>query len=114
MPDLAIIRCTIEGEAESQEVAYSEAAASAKEVDNVLAARSAALARVTTAGLVVSPKSRWKKGESVRTGWRASRMSIVEVTDFEQLGLLIAELAGAGSTVSGPIWQLDSTNEVHR
>jgi uncharacterized protein len=61
----------------------------------------------------VHPKTRWKKGESVRTGWRASRTSVVEVVDFALLGDLMAELAAAGAAVDGPAWQLDPTNPVH-
>jgi uncharacterized protein YggE len=30
-----------------------------------------------------------------------------------QLGILIAELAGAGASITGPSWQLDASNPVH-
>lgn len=79
----------------------------------MLASRRETLGRITTAALVVHPKSRWKKGESVRTGWRASRLSTIEVTNFDELGILIAELAGAGASITGPSWQLDASNPVH-
>jgi Protein of unknown function (DUF541) len=80
MADRAIIHCAIDAEGSSRESAYNDAAESAKSVDDVLASRRETLGRITTAALVVHPKSRWKKGESVRTGWRASRLSTVEVT----------------------------------
>jgi uncharacterized protein YggE len=35
------------------------------------------------------------------------------VVDFEQLGDLIAELATAAASISGPHWQLDPSNAVH-
>jgi uncharacterized protein YggE len=82
-------------------------------VDAVFASHREALGRVTTVALVVHPKTRWKKGESVRTGWRASRVSTVEVTGLDHLGSLIAELTGAGASVTGPSWQLDASNRVH-
>jgi uncharacterized protein YggE len=114
MPDRATIHCVIDAEGPSHQSAYDDAAASAKRVDDVLASRRHALGRVTTAALVVHPKTRWKKGESVRTGWTASRLSTVEVTGFDELGILIAELGGAGASLTGPSWQLDVANPVHR
>ena len=73
----------------------------------------AAIDRAATAGLVVHPKTRWKKGESVRTGWRASRATVLEVVDLGRLGDLMAELSAAGAAISGPAWHLDPTNPVH-
>ena len=113
MPDRALVRVTIEADGAARDDAYREAARLAGQVDAALAHRQAAVDRTITTSLVVHPKTRWKKGESVRTGWRASRTSVVEVVDFSVLGDLLAELAAAGAAVDGPTWQLDPTNPVH-
>ncbi len=113
MPDRAIIRVTIEAEGTARDDAYREAARLAGQVDAAVANRQSAVDRTITTSLVVHPKTRWRKGESVRTGWRASRTSVVEVLDFAVLGDLLAELAAAGAAVDGPTWQLDPTNPVH-
>lgn len=113
MPDRAIVYATIEGEGSSRDAAYSEAQPFAARVDEVIAAHGPAIGRNTTAALVVHPKTRWRKGEAIRTGWRASRSSELEVVTFARLGDLFAELAAAGATVTGPRWQLDSANPVY-
>ncbi len=113
MPDRAIIRVTVEAEGGAREDAYREAARLAGQVDATVANRQDAVDRTITTSLVVHPKTRWRKGESVRTGWRASRTSVVEVVDFAVLGDLLAELAAAGGAVDGPAWQLDPSNPVH-
>jgi uncharacterized protein YggE len=110
LPDTAIIRVTVSGEGTSRESAYDKAAADAKAVDEVIDHRRGSLERVGDARLVVQPKSRWKKGESVRTGWVARRMTVVEVGELVVIGELLAELAGAGADVAGPAWQLDPEN----
>ena len=86
MPDRAVVQVVVDSEGNTREVAYAEAASAAKRVDEVISNRRSALDRASTAALVVHPTSRWKKGESVRTGWRAIRTSVLEVVDFEQLG----------------------------
>ena len=113
MPDRAVVRAAVEGEGSSREDAYGEAATLARSVDEVVAGFGAAIDRAATAALVVHPKTRWKKGESVRTGWRASRTTVLEVVDLGRLGDLIAELSVAGAAISGPSWHLDPTNPVH-
>jgi uncharacterized protein YggE len=113
LPDRAVLRAVVEGDGASREDAYQQATGPAGEVDAVLAARGAALDRVTTAALLVHPRTRWRKGENVRTGWRASRTTAVEVADLSVVGDLIAELATAGAAVSGPYWHLDPANPVH-
>jgi len=113
MPDRAIIRATVEAEGGGRDDAYREAARLAGQVDAAVANRQAAIDRTITTSLVVHPRTRWKKGESVRTGWRASRTSVHEVIDFAVLGDLLAELAAAGGAVDGPTWLLDPTNPVH-
>ena len=114
MPDRALVRVQVEADGSSRDDAYREAARLANQVDAAVTARQAAIDRTITTSLVVHPKTRWKKGESVRTGWRASRTSVVEVADFAVLGDFLAELAAAGAAVDGPTWQLDPTNLVHR
>ena len=113
IPDRAEIRAVVDGEGATRDQAYRQAAEAAGAVDTVLSAHHSALDRVTTAALTVQPKSRWKKGESIRTGWRAVRTTTIEVIDFGHLGDLFAELAGAGAAVSGPLWRLDPENAVH-
>ena len=114
LPDRAVLNVLVDAEGSTREQAYDDAATAAKQVDDVLAGRTAGIDRVITAALMVHPKSRWKKGESVRTGWRASRATTVEVTDLAQLGELISELTAAGGTISGPSWRLDESNPAHR
>jgi uncharacterized protein len=113
MPDRAVIRITIEGEGNDRDGAYQQAARSAAGVDEVIDNRSSAIDRSTTTALVVHPKTRWRRGENVRTGWRATRTTHVEVTGLDVLGDLIAELATSGGAVDGPYWQLDRTNAIH-
>jgi hypothetical protein len=113
LPDRAIVQVTIDGEGARREDAYADAARRATAVDAVLVAYESALDRTTTAALLVHPKTRWRRGESVRTGWRASRSSVVEVTDVTRLGDLMAELTTAGAQLAGPRWQLDPDNAAH-
>jgi hypothetical protein len=113
LPDRAVIHITVDGDANTREDAYAATAPNAKAVDDVLTGHEAAIDRSSTAALVVHPKTRWRRGEQVRTGWRASRTSVVEVVDFSHLGDMIAELSVAGGSVVGPQWLLDATNEVH-
>jgi len=113
LPDRALVRVTIEADGAGRDDAYREAARLSGQVDGALANRQAAIDRTITTSLAVHPRTRWRKGESVRTGWRASRTSAVEVVDFAVLGDLLAELAAAGASVDGPAWQLDPTNPVH-
>ena len=114
MPDRVVIDVLVEAEGVTRDQSFGEAARVAQRVDEVLTNRADAVARVLTALLTVQPRSRWKRGESVRTGWRAARGSVVEVTDFAQLGELIAELTSAGAAVSGPNWCLDDSNPAYR
>ena len=112
-PDRAVIHATLDADAGSREDAYAAAARTATAVDAVLAQHAAATERVVTASLAVQPLTRWRKGEVIRTGWRASRRSDIEVTGFDHLGVLLADLAGAGATIAGPDWQVDDANEAY-
>ncbi len=113
MPDRAVVRVVVDGEGRSRSEAYDLAATRAAAVDEVLGRYADDLDRTITAALVVQPTTRWHKGESVRTGWAASRTTSVEVADFTRLGDLIAELSTDGSSISGPSWQLDPANSAH-
>jgi uncharacterized protein YggE len=113
LPDRAVLRVDVDGDGGTRDDAYRQAAASAAAVDDVVEAHRDRLARVVTAALAVQPKSRWRRGESIRTGWRASRTTLLDVTDFAGLGDLFAELAAAGGAVGGPTWHVDVTNAAH-
>jgi uncharacterized protein YggE len=113
MPDHASVQVVVDGEGSSQEAAYEAAARLARAVDDVLEARASVLGRVVTAALVVQPKSRWRKGESVRTGWRAARSTLVEITATDQVGSVLGELAQAGGAIRGPWWELAPANPAH-
>ena len=95
LPDRAVVRVEVDGEGNSRDDAYREAATLAAKVDEVVTGHAGAIARNTTAALAVHPKTRWRRGESVRTGWRGTRTTVLEVTDFSHLGDLFAELAAA-------------------
>jgi uncharacterized protein YggE len=111
MPDLASLNVGVDGEGLSREEAYQHASISAEAVDSVLAAFEPAIDRVTTAALAVQPKTRWRKGESQRTGWQAFRVSVVEINDTSRVGELLNALAGAGGSISGLSWMVAPANE---
>ncbi len=113
MPDMAIFRVTVEGDGSNQEQAYGAAARLAAAVDGVFGAQAASIGRVTTAALMVQPRTRWHKGETVRTGWRAQRMSVVELNGLDQVGAIAAMLVGAGASLTGPSWGLDPSNDAY-
>lgn len=111
MPDRSSIQATVEGDGESRESAYAAAAALASAVDALLETERGALDRVSTAALLVHPKTRWRKGEQQRTGWwRATRTSVIEVVDLARVGDLLAQLVAAGAAVTGPWWELDASH----
>jgi uncharacterized protein YggE len=113
MPDLASVRVTIDGEGTSREQAYQSASTAATAVDAVLADFGEAIDRVITAALSVQPKTRWRKGESQRTGWQAFRVSVVEITGTARVGELLNALAGAGASIDGLTWTLAPGHESH-
>lgn len=79
-------------------------------MDAALDQHGAAIDRVVTTALTVQPLTRWRKGELIRTGWRATRRSAVDVVDFTGLGALLADLVAAGAMVHGPTWIVDDAN----
>lgn len=100
LPDRAIVRVVVDGEGSSADDAFAKAGEAARAVDTVFESYLNAFARRMTASLVVLPKTRWKKGESIKTGWQASRTTVLEVTDLKRLGALIAELSASGTHVA--------------
>jgi uncharacterized protein YggE len=114
LPDRAVLRLGVEAEADSQAQAFALASRSAAAADAVLDRFAAAIDRRLTAGVLVRPKTRWRKGETVRTGWVAARTTVLEVTDLARLGQLVSELPAAGvSAIDGPSWVVDATNPAH-
>src|SRR6516162_11667278 len=114
MPDRAILRVGVEAEADSQAEAYALASQSAVAVDAVLDRFDQVVDRRMTAGVIVRPKTRWRKGEAVRTGWIAGRTTVVDVTNFGHLGQFVADLAAAGAAaLHGPAWEVDKANPAH-
>lgn len=111
-PDRAYVFVTIDADAGSRDDAYAKATTSANAVDDVLRLYASAIERTVTDTLSVQPLTRWRKGESVRTGWRASRRSTVEVVAFERLGELLADLAPL-AILAGPQWVVDRTNPAY-
>jgi uncharacterized protein YggE len=111
MPDRATVQVVVDGNGASQEEAFEAAAALARAVDDVFDTHSGAFDRVQTTGLVVMPRTKWRKGENLRTGWRASRTSVAEIHALERAGELLALLAGAGGQLSGLTWEIDRGHE---
>src|SRR5215469_13315440 len=111
MPDLASVKVGVDGEGQSREEAYQMASAAAAAVDAVLADFEPAIDRVTTAALTVQPKTRWRKGETQRTGWQAVRVSVVEIADISRVGELLNALAGAGASISDLCWMVAPANK---
>lgn len=111
MPDLASVGVRVDGEGQSRQDAYQMASTTAAAVDGVLAEFEAAIDRVSTAALTVQPRTRWRKGETQRTGWQASRVSVVEIQDTSRVGELLNALAGAGANISGLSWMIAPANE---
>jgi len=111
MPDLASVRVAVDGESQTREDAYRMAATTAAAVDDVLATFEAAIDRVTTTALAVQPKTRWRKGESQRTGWQAFRASVIEIRDTARVAELLNALAGAGASIDELSWMVAPGNE---
>lgn len=110
-PDRALVHVTLDADGGSRDDAYRAAARTAAAVDAAFEQHAAETDRVVTTALAVQPLTRWRKGELIRTGWRATRRSTVEVVAFEGLGALLADLVAAGATLAGPEWVVDDTND---
>jgi Protein of unknown function (DUF541) len=113
LPDQASLRVEITADHKSQDEAYDARTKLAAGVDNVLRRHADAISRTTIASLVVQPRIRWHRGEDIRTGWRASRTSFVEVADLDALGEIMSRLVDAGAAVHGPQWSMAPTNPAY-
>jgi uncharacterized protein len=113
LPDLASLRVEVTADHKSRDDAYQARTALAARVDAVLAKHADAIARTTLASLWVQPRTRWHRGEDVRTGWRASRTSFVEVEVLDALGDIMSDVVEAGGAVRGPEWSMAPTNPAY-
>ncbi|MFO7281052.1 MAG: SIMPL domain-containing protein [Thermoanaerobacterales bacterium] len=110
LPDRASLRVETTADHKTREGAYEARARLAAQVDAVLAEHRNAIGRTTIAASWLRPRTRWHRGEDVRTGWRANRTTFVEVVVLDALGEIMAGVVEAGSTVQGPDWQMAPTN----
>jgi uncharacterized protein YggE len=113
LPDQASLRVEVIADRKTQDEAYEVRAKMAARVDNMLARHANAIARTTIASLVVQPRTRWHRGEDIRTGWRASRTSFIDVVVLDALGDLMASLVEAGASVQGPAWSMAGSNPAY-
>lgn len=113
LPDTAGLRVEVTADAKSHDDAYAARTEMAAKVDAVLAAHADAIERTTVAALRVQPRTRWHRGEDIRTGWRATRTSFVEVNDLDALGTIMAGLVEAGAAIQGPHWTISPANPAH-
>jgi uncharacterized protein YggE len=97
----------------TQEEAYEARSKLAARVDVVFAQHRNAIARTTIASLWVQPRTRWHRGENIRTGWRASRTTFVDVVVLDALGEIMSGVVEAGGAVQGPQWSMASTNPAY-
>ena len=110
LPDLASLRVEVTADRKSQDEAYEARADVAAKVDFVFSQHANAIGRTTVASLWVQPRTRWHRGEDIRTGWRASRTTFVDVVVLDALGVIMSEVVAAGAAVTGPNWSMASTN----
>lgn len=113
LPDLASLTVEVTADHKSRDEAYQARTLLAARVDEVLTLHKDAIARTTLASLWVQPLTRWHRGEELRTGWRASRTSFVEVSGLDALGDIMTSLVEAGAAVRGPEWSMAPTNPAY-
>jgi uncharacterized protein YggE len=113
LPDRATVLVVVDGDGGTRDDAYAAAVEPARAVDEVIERFADAIARSFTTALAVQPLTRYRKGESKRTGWRATRTSTIEVERLDELGELAAALATAGAALHGPGWHIDRTNPAY-
>ena len=113
LPDLASLRVEVTADHKTQEEAHDARTKLAASVDEVLSRHADAIARTTIASLLVQPRTRWHRGEDIRSGWRASRTSFVDVVTLDALGEIMAGLVDAGAAVQGPQWSMAPTNPAY-
>lgn len=113
LPDTAGLRVEVTADAKTHDEAEAARTALAAKVDAALAEHADAIDRTTVAALRVQPRTRWHRGEDIRTGWRASRTSFVEVSELDVLGALMSGLVEAGAAIQGPQWTISPANPAH-
>jgi uncharacterized protein len=113
LPDQASLRVEVTADHKTQEEAHDARTKLAAAVDDVLDRHADAIARTTIASLVVQPRTRWHRGEDIRSGWRASRTSFVDVVMLDALGEIMTGLVDAGAAVQGPQWSMAPTNPAY-
>jgi uncharacterized protein YggE len=113
LPDRATLTAVVDGDGATRDEAYVAAVEPASAVDAVIERFADAITRSFTTALAVQPLTRYHKGESKRTGWRATRTSTIEVEGLDQLGELTAALATAGAALHGPSWHIDRANPAY-
>ena len=107
MPDRAEVGITAEADGGTRDAAHQAANDLTSGVDAVLSEMAGSLERVVTTALAVHPRTRWRKGEATRSGWRAARSSQVSITDLGRVGELLARVVEAGGAVYGPAWVVE-------
>jgi len=113
LPDRASLTVEVTADRQTQDEAHEARAKLAARVDGVLDRHADAIDRTTIAALVVQPRTRWQAGEDIRTGWRASRTSLVDIVRLDALGDIISGLVDAGAAVHGPHWSMASSNPAY-
>ena len=113
LPDLAILQIVASADDAAPERAQRRRGEIVAAVDAVLDEHAGAIARVLPAAVAVQPRTRWHKGETVQTGWRATRTTNVEVSGLDAVGRIMAGVAAAGAAVTGPRWSLQPGNPAH-
>ena len=113
LPDLASLRVEVTADHKTRDEAYEARSKLAARVDVVFADHRNAIGRTTIASLWVQPRTRWHRGEDIRTGWRASRTSFVEVVVLDALGEIMSDIVEAGGAVQGPQWSMAATNPAY-
>jgi uncharacterized protein YggE len=113
LPAQASLRVEVTADHQTQEEAHDARTKLAASVDELLGRHADAIARTTIASLLVQPRTRWHRGEDIRSGWRASRTSFVDVVTLDALGEIMAGLVDAGAAVQGPQWSMAPTNPAY-
>jgi len=113
LPDQASLRGAVTADHKTQQEAHDARTKLAAGVDEVLSQHADAIARTTIASLLIQPRTRWHRGEDIRTGWRASRTSFVDVVGLDALGEIMSGLVDAGAAVQGPQWSIAPANPAY-
>ncbi len=101
LPDQASLRVEVTADHKTQQDAHDARTKLAAGVDEVLSQHADVIARTTIASLLVQPRTRWHRGEDIRTGWRPSRTSFVDVVVLDARGEIMSGLVDAGAAVQG-------------